>query len=46
MLFRNGVDVKAVSELLGHSDVTITYNTYIHLIKEQKQQAVEILDRL
>jgi len=46
MLFRAGVDVKTVSELLGHSDVSVTYNTYIHLIKEQKQQAVDILDEL
>jgi integrase len=46
MLFRNGVDVKTVSELLGHKDVAITYNTYIHLLKEQKQKAVEILDAM
>jgi len=46
MLFKNRVDVKTVSELLGHKDVAFTYNTYIHLIKEQKQQAVDILDTL
>ena len=46
MLFKKGVDVKTVSELLGHADVSITYNTYIHLIKEQKQQAVTLLDEL
>jgi integrase len=46
MLFRKGVDVKTVSELLGHANVTITYNTYIHLIKEQKQQAVNLLDEI
>ena len=34
MLFKKGVDVKTVSELLGHADVKVTYNTYIHLIKE------------
>jgi len=39
MLFKNGIDVKTVSALLGHSDVSVTYNTYIHLIKEQEQQA-------
>ena len=44
MLLKKGVDVKTVSELLGHSDVSVTYNTYIHLIKEQKQQAVGLLD--
>ena len=46
MLFKNNVDVKTISELLGHADVSVTYNTYIHLIKEQKQQAVDILDNL
>lgn len=46
MLFKKGIDVKTVSELLGHSDVSITYNTYIHLIKEQKQQAISLLDEL
>lgn len=45
-LFENDVDVKVVSELLGHSDVTITYNTYIHLINDQKRTAVDILDRI
>ena len=46
MLFRAGVDVKTVSELLGHKDVAFTYNEYIHLIEEQKQKAVDILDTL
>ena len=32
-----------VSELLGHADVGITYNTYIHVIKEQKAKAVASL---
>lgn len=44
-LFRQGVDVKTVGELLGHSDVTITYNTYIHLIQEQKRQALLLLEK-
>ena len=39
-LFANGEDVKTVSELLGHSDITITYNTYIHLINQQKKTAI------
>lgn len=42
-LFANGEDVKTVSELLGHSDITITYNTYIHLINQQKKNAVKKL---
>ncbi len=42
-LFAAGEDVKTVSELLGHSDITITYNTYIHLIDEQKKKAVQTI---
>lgn len=44
MLFKKGVDVKTVSELLGHTNVSITYNTYIHLIQEQKVTAVQLID--
>lgn len=39
-LFADGVDVKIISALLGHSDITLTYNTYIHLINQQKLRAV------
>jgi integrase len=46
MLIRKGVDIKVVSELLGHADVSTTYNIYVHLINEQKQKAIEMLDEL
>ncbi len=29
--YYRGCDIKILSKLLGHSDVTVTYNTYIHL---------------
>lgn len=44
MLIKNGVDIKIISEILGHSNISITYNTYIHLIKEQKVQAISLID--
>lgn len=44
LLFKKGVDVKTVSEILGHKDVSVTYNTYIHLIQEQKMNAISLLD--
>lgn len=46
LLFKMGADLKTVSELLGHADIRITSNTYIHLIKEQKQNVVNLLDGL
>lgn len=44
MLFKKKVDVKVVSEILGHATVSITYDTYIHIIKEQKAKAIEMMD--
>ena len=44
LLFKRGVDVNTVSEILGHKDVSVTYDTYIHLIQEQKVDAMNLLD--
>lgn len=44
MLIRKGVDIKVVSEILGHSSVAFTYNTYVHLIQAQKISAMNLLD--
>jgi site-specific recombinase XerD len=43
-LFAKGYDVRLVSELLGHSSVSTTYNTYIHLIKQQKARAMTAIE--
>lgn len=44
LLIRNGVDIKIVSEMLGHSDVAFTYNTYVHILEEQKAKIIGELD--
>lgn len=38
-----GVDIKSLSEILGHSDVSITLNTYVHSSMELKRQQMEKL---
>ncbi len=43
-LFEKGVDVKIISELLGHSSTEITYRIYIHVIESLKEFAVQDLD--
>ena len=43
LMLKNGVEIKTLSEILGHSDTSVTYNTYIHIIKEQKAKAVQSL---
>lgn len=46
LLLSKDIDIKTVSVLLGHSDVTVTYNTYIHVIKEQKAKALDMIPDL
>ena len=36
--YERGCDVKRLSKLLGHSDVTITYNVYIHLFGDALEE--------
>ncbi len=36
-----GVDIKTISELLGHSSVSITLNIYAHSLMEQKKLAID-----
>lgn len=41
-----GIDVKTVSELLGHKDTIITLNRYVHSQIEQKKRAMNSLSRI
>lgn len=45
-LIENGVDVKTVSSILGHADVTITMNTYCHPSDDQKRNAINKMMKL
>lgn len=38
-----GVDIKSLSEILGHADAAITLNTYVHSSMEQKKVQIEKL---
>ena len=45
-LILHKIDVKIVSQLMGHKDVTVTYNIYVHIIEQQKIDAVNIFDKI
>src|SRR5205807_3178391 len=40
------IDLKAVSELLGHSSVAITADIYAHVLPEMQQEVVKKMDDL
>ena len=45
-LLEAGVNVKAVSERLGHSNCRITLDTYAHCMKTMQDKAVEALNQI
>ena len=46
LALKKGVDIKVISDILGHASVNFTYNTYVHIIEEQKLNAVDLLNNI
>lgn len=44
--YHKGCDVKILSKLLGHADVGITYNVYIHLFEDSLEEMRTVIDKL
>ena len=40
-----GVSAKVVSEMMGHSSVMVTLDTYSHVVQSLQEHAVSALDR-
>lgn len=45
-LFEVGEEPKVIQELLGHSNISITLNTYTHVLEKLKVKAISKLDSL
>jgi len=46
LLLQAGVDIKVISERLGHSSIRITYDIYSHLMPGMQKNAVDKLEAL
>jgi integrase len=46
LLLERGVNVKMVSEMLGHSSIAITLSLYGHVTPHMQQQAADTMDQL
>ena len=42
----SGVEVKALSEILGHADISITLSRYVHPTLEQKKKQILLLEEM
>lgn len=46
LLLFKGINIKAISERLGHSNIGITMNVYTHVVRELDTEAAEAIDRI
>lgn len=46
LLLASGVNVKVVSEMLGHADIGITLRVYAHVLPHMQQSAVHAMEQL
>jgi integrase len=44
LLLSKGVNAKVVSEMLGHASITITLNTYSHVLPDMQDSAVDAME--
>lgn len=46
LLLSKGIPITVISQRLGHADMTMTLNTYSHLIPEDENKAVNLINNL
>jgi len=46
LLIFNGENIKAVSDRLGHKDISVTLNTYTHVMEGMRKDTTKLLDTL
>lgn len=46
LLLAEGVDVKTISQRLGHADITTTLNVYAHVVTELDEKASEVFEKI
>ncbi|WP_300381202.1 site-specific integrase [Clostridium sp.] len=46
ILIFNGENIKVVSDRLGHKDISVTLNTYTHVMEDMKKNTASLLDKI
>ena len=46
LLILNGENIKVISDRLGHKDISVTLNTYTHVMEDMKKDTAKLLDSL
>jgi integrase len=46
LLANEGINIQEVARRLGHSDISMTWNTYAHLYPREEERAISILNKI
>lgn len=46
LLLAQGVDLRTIMETLGHSQISLTMNTYAHVLPALQREAANKMDRM
>ena len=46
LLIFNGENIKVISDRLGHKDISVTLNTYTHVMEDMKKDTALLLDSI
>ena len=46
LLANAGINIQEIARRLGHSDVSMTWNTYSHLYPQEEERALAVLDKI
>lgn len=46
LLANNGINIQEIARRLGHSNISMTWNTYSHLYPKEEERALEILNTI
>jgi integrase len=46
LLAAEGVPLKTIAEIVGHSDIRLTQNIYQHVFSQEKKDAAKKMDRI
>ena len=46
LLCNEGINIQEVARRLGHSDISMTWNTYSHLYPREEERAIDVLNKV
>lgn len=46
LLANEGINIQEIARRLGHSDISMTWNTYSHLYPREEERAIKILNKI